>query len=295
MESHQTGSVVYVEASVEALQKTIPDLQGLRPDASQAGLRNILDNMAQTIGNMVPRLPDLVSREEVYREQTRNGLSAPRRMMSVSTAGGTLAAGTLTAQRPHGQEYRYLILCHRTPGGATSIEESRTDPKGNPINLQKSGAAQLNSGFAYQWLLFAAANQAEFRFRFLGEQDIDERETFVVAFAQVPEHVKIPAVFQSAGKQAPYFYQGILWIDQSTFNIVRLRSDLLAPIKDLHLQQLTTELRFRSVSIRDFDETFWLPSEVRIFIDQESLNIEEEHQYSDYHLYHSTARIVTSP
>jgi len=290
-ESQPVDAKLYLEAPVEKLKKAIPDLNGLRPASSQNQLSSILDDMAQTIAGVVPRLPDLVSHEEVYRAQTTYGPTAPRRMLSVSTAGGSIAS-TLTSQGARGEEFRYLIQCHRTENGIVTLEESRTDFKGKPVNTMKNGTAQLGSGFAYQWLLFAAANQTEFEFRYLGEEDIDNRKTFVLAFAQVPEHVKTPAVFQSNGKQAPYFYQGILWVDQATSNIVLLRSDLLAPLKSLRLQQLTTELHFRSISIRDIGASFWLPSDVSIQIDQDNSVIDEEHQYTDYHLYHSTARII---
>lgn len=282
---------IYIEASVEKLKKEIPDLIGLTPASSQDHLPAILTGMADTIAGVVPRLPDLISHEEVYRAESAYGPTAPRKMIGVSSAGSSVAP-VLSAQGPRGREFRYLILCHRTPEGGVSLEESRTDIKGNPIDFSKKGEVRLGSGFAYQWLLFAAANQAEFRFRYLGEQQIDNRKTFVVAFAQVPQCVKVPAVFQSNGKQAAYYYQGILWIDQETSNIVLLRSDLEAPVKSVKLKELTTWLRFRSVNIHDFDGSFCLPSEVQIQIDQETLMIEEEHKYSDYHLYHSTARII---
>jgi hypothetical protein len=290
-ESQPADARLYLEAPLEKLKKAIPALNGISPAPNQNQLSSILDGMAETIAGVVPRLPDLVSHEEVYRAQTEYGPTTPRKMLSVSSAGGSLAP-IITSQGARGEEFRYLIQCHRAQNGVVTLQESRTDFKGKPVNTMKNGTAQLGSGFAYQWLLFAAANQTEFEFRYLGEEDIDDRKTFVLAFAQVPEHVKMPAVFQSNGKQAPYFYQGILWVDQATSNIVLLRSDLLAPLKNLRLQQLTTELRFRSVTIHDVDASFWLPSEVRIEIDQENSVIDEEHQYTDYHLYHSTARIL---
>ena len=104
-----------------------------------------------------------------------------------------------------------------------------------------------------------------------------------------------PALFQSEGKVSPFYYQGILWVDQSTFDIVTLRTDLLAALPDLHLTQLTTKLDFRLVPIHGYDAKFWLPSEVSISSDQGAGPADESHRYSDYHLYHSTTRIVASP
>jgi hypothetical protein len=295
VEPHTSDSGLYLEASLDRLKKEVPILTGLRPDAGQESLPVTLQGVARAIEEMVPRLPDLVSREDVQRLQNEAGLAAPRRLLSLTGPRTGPVTDPLTGRKAQTEQFRYLILCHHPAPGVTTIEESRTDSKGRPINSIKDGAAARGSGFAYQWLLFSTANQAEFHFRYLGEQDIDDRKTSVIAFAQIPEQVKVPALFQSAGKQAAYFYQGILWVDRATSHIVLLRTDLLAPLKSLHLQQLTTELRFRAVDIRDMDATFWLPSEVHISIDQGNAVIEEDHRYSDYHLYHATARILPSP
>jgi hypothetical protein len=84
----------------------------------------------------------------------------------------------------------------------------------------------------------------------------------------------------------------VLWVDQSTYDIVVLHTDLLAPLLDLHLRQLTTELTFRSVPIKGFGASFWLPREVYISSDRGAGLAEESHRYSDYHLFHAQARVI---
>lgn len=283
------GEHLYPDLPVETLKKMIPELEGLRPAADQQRLSAILTDMAGTIADMVPRLPDIISREEVVRAEAKPGPTPPAWLLGVTRPGS--GPSTIAPPNPHSEQYQYLILCHRAANGTTSLEEMRTDVKGRSLDPHKAGAPR-GSGFAYQWLLFGAANQAEFEFSLLGEQQFEGRNTFVLAFAQIPGAVKFPAIFQSDGKQAPYLYQGILWVDQATSNIVLLRSDIEAPLKSPRLEQLTTELHFRSVVIRDFEQSFWLPSEVHIEIAQGPLLIEEKHQYSDYHLYHASMRIM---
>jgi hypothetical protein len=185
-------------------------------------------------------------------------------------------------------------LCHQNADGSTTIEELRTDSNGHPADAAGQFTSPRGFGFAYQWLFFTSANQPEFRFRYLGQQDKGGRKTFVVAFAQNPGKVTSPALFQSEGKVSPFYYQGVLWVDQSTFDVVMLRTDLLDALPDLHLTQLTTELSFRLVHIHDSEAEFWLPNELSISSDQGGGPAEESHRYSDYHLYRSTARIVPS-
>jgi hypothetical protein len=139
------------------------------------------------------------------------------------------------------------------------------------------------------------ATQAEFRFRYLGQQNIDGKKTFVVAFAQKPEQVKVPPYFMWDGKRVPVSYQGVLWIEQSSSNIALIRTDLLGPLPNSQLENLTTELRFRSIHMRDLDETFCLPRELHVVVRQTKTTAEENHLYSDYHLYRASARIVSTP
>ena len=240
----------------------------------------ILGRVAQHIADVLPRLPDLISREDVYHFQ--------------STADGD-AGGGLAATQPWGRQYRYLLQCQRKRDGSTSIAESRIDGAGKPVKEGGGFTSLRGYGFGYQWLFFTAANQPEFHFRYLGQQEKGGRKTYVVAFAQEPKKVSDPAFFEVDLKKVPFYYQGVLWVDQSSFDIVALRTDLLAPLPKVLLKQLTTELTFRSVPIRGLDAVFWLPSEVDISSDQGRGPSEETHRYSDYHLFHAQVRVVPEP
>jgi len=270
----------YIDLPIDRLKDAVPSLKGIDYDPSQQALPAILAGVAKKIGEVLPRLPDLVSREEVIRFQGSWDSTAP---------------GGLAAAQPSSRDFKYLLQFQHGPGGETSISESRIDSKGRPVNGAETYTALRGFGFAYQWLFFSAAVQPEFRFRYLGEQAKGGRKAFVVAFAQDPRKVSEPAYFQAGGRTEPFYFQGVLWIDRESFDILRLRTDLLAPLAELHLRRLTTELTFRSVPIHGFGAVFWLPSEVEISSDQGAGLTEESHRYSDYHLFHAEARIVAGP
>jgi predicted esterase len=295
LQQHSRRASTFPELPVQKLKEAVPELKGLNYDASQDRLAAILAGVAQTIANVLPRLPDLASREQIYHFQS------------------TLDATGGPARQPWSGEFKYLLLCHHNADGSTTIEESRTDTKGRIATASGPLTALRGYGFAYLWLLFSAANQPEFRFRYLGQQHKDGRETFVVAFAQDPGKVANPAYFQSGQKVSPYYYQGVLWADQSSFDIVMLRTDLLAPLSALDLKQLTMKLTFHSVPIQGYNAVFWLPLEVDISLGQgaapgESVSFaqgtgpgegtflyQENHVYSNYQLFHGEARLVPSP
>ena len=261
----------YYNLPEHQLRGVVSELKGLKFESSQDRLPAILAGVAKGIGEVLPRLPNLVSREEIFRAQDAHNAE------------------------PSSRQFKYLILCHHKPDGTTNIEESRTDWRGHPISLSGPATTAYGFGFAYQWLLFSAANQPEFYFRYLGQQDRDGHKTFVVAFAQNRARVAAPASFQLGKKSAPFYYQGVLWIDQATSVIVSMRTDLLAPIPSLHLRQFTTRVQFGLVPIHGYDATFWLPHQINLVFDQGDGPIEENHQYSDYHLFHAETRILPEP
>jgi len=270
----------YFNLPIRGLKGAVAGLRGIRFEPGQERLPAILAGVNRQIAEELPKLPDLISREEVFTFQGAADTGGP---------------GGIASAQPSSREFKYLIHCRRAANGSTLIEESRVNAKGELVQARGGFGALRATGFASQWLFFSKANQPEFRFRYLGEQQKDGRKTFVVVFAQNPRKVIEPAQFESEGRKAAFYYQGVLWVDQGSYDIVALHTDLLAPVPSVHLMRLTTELKFRSVAIHGYDAVFWLPSDVDIVSDQGQGTSEESHHYSDYHLFHAETRIVANP
>ncbi len=60
--------------------------------------------------------------------------------------------------------------------------------------------------------------------------------------------------------------QGIAWVDKSDFQIIRMRTDLLAPRTEIGLDRQTTEVTFDRVQLPDVATPLWLPSDVQLNI-----------------------------
>jgi hypothetical protein len=89
--------------------------------------------------------------------------------------------------------------------------------------------------------------------------------------------------------------QGIAWIDQSDFRIVRLRTDLLAPLPLILVEKQTANIVFGPVRIADLATELWLPKAVNLQMEVGGQVVREEHNYSKYRLYQAKSRIVFSP
>jgi len=87
--------------------------------------------------------------------------------------------------------------------------------------------------------------------------------------------------------------QGILWVDKNGFQIIRMRSDLLAPDNKIRLDQLTTEVTFGEVQLQDAPSPLWLPSEVTVSIEINKQKFRNVHHYTNYRRYRVSVKIVS--
>ena len=272
----------YLDFPIEKLRLAVPTLAGIKHDGNQDQLSSILSKVGEVIADSLSKVPSLSAREEVH--------SLSGNPFSGLPPGADIPDAETQLRQSRSVDFHYLIILHHAVDG-TRIEEYRGDAKNHQIDPGDSTGVRA-FGFAFQWLMLSSANQSDYRFRYLGQQKIDGHDTFVVAFTQVPAKAKAVGKFTSMGKSVAFYYQGIAWIDQTTSNIVLLRTDLLDRLPSVQLDRMTTEVHFRSVSIHGYPAIFWLPTEVRVTSEEGGTIEEELHLYSHYALYKAEARIV---
>ena len=268
----------YLNDSLSELQKAMPELRGLK--AGERDLPALLTGIGQEIETLSLQMPNLISSEEV-----------------IQTSPGSRSG------RPSRQQFNYLILVHRTTTGA-EMSEYRTDLQNRSIGQPgEDPRAPTAHGFVLAWAYFHPTVRAESQFRYLGRQKIDGRNASVVAFSQAPGLVHAPGEIRVGDKSFPMLYQGIAWIDESTFRIVRLRTDLMAPQPEAQLEKLTTTVDFAEVRIPHSKLRLWLPRMAVVewkTIPRSSVDLSptvasgrymERHLYSHYHLYQVEVKI----
>jgi hypothetical protein len=289
--ARQSEKLAYLDYPLRKLQSMIPALNGIKADANQELLASILTRAGEATLRSLSAAPNLTCREDVYSIRTARAAGQANSILGLQETPQLLDMEH-SLRQSRGVEFNYLLLFDHHEDGATAIKELRTDFKNRQIDSSTTGSGPSGVGFAYQWLLLSPANQRELQFRYLGQQSMDDHDTFVVSFAQIPDQVKEPGKFSWAGQQASFFFQGIVWIDRKTSAVVRLHTDLLAPIPSVNLSQMTTELHFRSVHIHGLDSVLWLPSEVFILAEQNGIRVEELHDYAGYKFFHAQSRLL---
>jgi hypothetical protein len=283
----------YLELPLQDLVKRVPDLKGIHAAPDQSRLAMILRNTGQTVSEFFDYLVDVIANEEITQER-----SAP------AFLSGGMPAGTVS-RSAHVRD-SYLIL-HVAEGTGRHINEFRMNARGNrltAIGLEKGFF--VTSGFALSSIHFASTSQWDSRFVQLGEQKINDRDTYVMAFAQLPNQAHNPlSMVGDSDVSVHMLAQGIAWVDKSNFHILRLRTDLLASQPEIGLEQQTTTINFAQVRFVDVAKPLWLPRDVHVYIKfgsdyefvistsvQPGEVFQNTHRYSNYRRYRVASKMV---
>jgi tetratricopeptide (TPR) repeat protein len=293
----------YVDDSQEQLKKAVPALRGIRFESGQNASEGasaspvqdqtvpILNQSGALIADLLHRMPNLIAREEV--RQSVEGAQFSSTSTSVGKRGQQLSVQSVPVMQYRTTVYNYRIVPKKDSDSEDALVEFRTDERDQPIFGSTSKPDNPRSiGFATSWLLFVPDNLKESRFRYVGQQKVGGHETDVLAFAQIPEKTHLTTVVAGVNSSCSTFIQGILWIDQGTFQIVRLQTDLLSPLPSIQMSELRSVLNYSEVKIPERDLSLWLPSDVETTWQAAGKQGDEVHRYSHYRLFGSTVRIL---
>lgn len=274
-QAYFAGAHSYINDSPPRLKKAVHQLRGLHLAASQKPLTAILSGTGSGLEDLATKLPNLIALENLSQFQALQNGSGAASIRS---------------------KYNYLILVHRYGGDEPGFEERRIDLKGR--RAQARGLEEgfvVTKGFATLWRDFLPLAQRESVFRYLGTERIGKRQAYVVGFAQRPGWVEAPMYFVQNRQSVACLFQGVAWIDESSFHILRLRTDLLAPRPEVGLHKMSTVVTFGPASISQVPEPLWLPAEAEVTAVIGGYFYRNIHRYSDYKLFLTRVRFLPPP
>jgi hypothetical protein len=269
----------YLDQPAKKLIKEMPELKGIRPATDQSQLPTILRNTGAQVDEFFDDAVDLVADEEITQERS----------------GGY---GLAFVGKPVRDNY---LIMRQENGNHRDFDEFRMDEHGNRMDgLRARPGFLITSGFALICMHFSTTVQSESVFRYLGEQKVEQKETYVVAFAQRPDKATTSEMMVGPeGTLENLLTQGIAWIDKDSFHILRMRTDLLRPHPEVGLDQQTTKVNFCEVHLADIAAPLWLPKDVDVYLklgrSQERLvpiAFRNIHHYSDYRRYRVSVKML---
>ncbi len=271
------------------LKKTlhqIRELKGLEPAPDESQLPEILRRVSANLQKFVVDFVDTTSLETIKQTEM-----LPPDADRIYVGDGGVAAPTVPPVRRITQKFRYLMLARRE-GSAFTLVEHRTDLQGREEHPQKRAKNFIKTtGFASMPLFFGPLQQRWSDFRHLGQQTIGGTRTEVVAFAEHIEPTAVMGRFALGEASIPILLQGVAWIRSSDYQILKMRTDLLAPVPPV--KRVTTLVLYARTQFEASPTTLWLPKGVEVKVGLGEYEFANRHTYSDYRLFRVKSVIRT--
>jgi thioredoxin-like negative regulator of GroEL len=182
----------------------------------------------------------------------------------------------------------YYVFLQKRIQGRPLLEEYRGSGDGRLLQIGGlEDGYMVTSGFASSLIVFHPTFQLGMEYRYLGRQELNGRPVFVLGFAQRPGVSQGIGVFRSTSRRgsAIVYVQGVAWISADQHQILRMRTDLLEPLKEVALNRQTSEIDYRPHHFTASPKTFFLPSRVTVSIEWGRRRLRNEHIFSRFWLF----------
>ena len=264
------GLATIVDKTAAELVQALPELGGLEPAASQEILPEILKKVGASVEVYFHSVVSTRALEETIQE--RLGFDG-------------------TTKETFKRTFRYLAIPHPEKG-PLDLEEYRTGEKSSSASGTPLGGTVLTAGFVYSPVYLHPVYQEDSDFSYVGKQNVEGHKCYVVAFAQVPQAARLRARFTEVLVSSGVLLQGLVWIDATSFQIIRIYMELLPGATAGSIKEYTTEVTYSEVRFRGIDVVLWLPCQVVVYLDWGGRRYRNHHRYSDYQLYTSQTKLI---
>lgn len=129
-------------------------------------------------------------------------------------------------------------------------------------------------------------------YNYLGLQKVDGHQCLVIAFAETAATPHLSVKLTDGPFSYKVYLQGLVWIDSSSFQIIRIYTELLPDAVLKGIKQQTTEVTFAGIHFKGIEVALWLPREVVVNTDWAGKKYRNYHRYSDYKLFRSKTKLI---
>lgn len=186
-----------------------------------------------------------------------------------------------TRQSPEAREFEYVVMVGRDSGGGFVLDEFRNgsvDPTQFPAHIATQGLP----GIA---LLFHPFLASDYKFTCEGFGEWEGNGAWQVHFVQRRDRPGRILGYRAANKYSALALRGRAWIDPGSFQVLRLETELVEPLKDMGLTEEHIAISYRPVRFRNQDTQLWLPHTADLYVEREGRRYYRRHTFSHFQLF----------
>jgi hypothetical protein len=188
------------------------------------------------------------------------------------------AAGKVTATQT--SQFDYVAIL-KPKGTGLAVDESRVAKAGAAAGLRNE--LLLTSGFPTFLVMFHPDFQDRFEFEF--PPGADAGTLTPVRFKSRP-NARAMSALKLKERVYPILWTGVAWLERSTGVIVRIEAGLSAPMEDLGLSELLTDVEYGAVQLDGV--SWWLPRRAVISVRTAHQAWQNVHEFSGYRVFSVT-------
>ncbi len=192
------------------------------------------------------------------------------------------------------REFSYIVFVVPYHGDSFYLEESRdADQKTTdsfPTPLATTGLNSLAIS------LLQPSDRSNFRYECEGITQLRSELVWRIRFQEESTEALGVRRWKRNGMIYNVPFKGRLWISQSTYDVLRVETDLLAPMSKLQLTRDHLRVDYGPVKFDRGNQTLWLPWDAEMFMELRGKRYHHRHYLSDYRLFEvDTTNKISKP
>jgi tetratricopeptide (TPR) repeat protein len=187
------------------------------------------------------------------------------------------------ASLPEKFKFDYLVSIYEIGPGLLNVDESR--PRAYSLARFPDGVE--SHGLPALVLIFHPYNAVNYEMTCEGLTHWNGGLAWQVHFRQRPDRPNTIRVyrFTESGSAHPAALKGRAWIAADSFQILRLETDLIAPLPQIRLLADHSSVEYGPVNFRARNVDMWLPKTAELFYDWRGRRSHRSHLFTNYLLF----------
>ena len=185
---------------------------------------------------------------------------------------------------PEKRQFNYVASIQEVQQGFLNVEEYRSTSNGGPAEFP--GGVATN-GLPALVLIFHPHNAGDFAMTCEGLAQLSTGPAWQIHFKQRPDKPNVIKRYRigADGPSYPVALKGRAWISADNYQIVRLETDLVAPLPQIRLATDRADIEYGPVKFAKGNVSMWLPKSADVYYDWKGRRIHRRHSFSNYMLF----------
>jgi Flp pilus assembly protein TadD len=180
------------------------------------------------------------------------------------------------------RDFSYIVFVNRFKGDSFFIDEDRHATGSDssfPTSLATTGLNNLGVS------ILQPAVTGEFSYRCEGLASIRGKASWQIRFQENKNSSTAVRLWQREGKLFPIPIKGRIWLSSTSFDVLRIETDLLEPVQLLGLTRDHLLVDYGPVSFTSTNTTLWLPWSAEMHMELRGRRFHHKHYLTDYMLF----------